>query len=104
MRLAARVDSNQKQIVAQLRALGYHVTLLHQLGRGKPDLLVAGYDWKTGRVSLLLVELKSSPSEGLTPDEQDWHTGFRETFVTSDLPLIVASSLYEIIDWFRAID
>lgn len=42
MRRAARVDANQAEIVAALRAAGATVQPLHQVGQGCPDLLV-GY-------------------------------------------------------------
>ena len=53
MRLNARVDSNQAEIVAALRARGWTVLHLHTLGRGAPDLCVG-----TSRGNVLL-EVKS---------------------------------------------
>ena len=41
MRHTAKVDSNQKDLVKQLRDLGAEVQHLHQLGGGVPDILVA---------------------------------------------------------------
>lgn len=40
MRRAAKVDVNQAEIVAALRAVGASVELLHRVGGGCPDLLV----------------------------------------------------------------
>jgi hypothetical protein len=107
MRLAAKVDKNQKGIVKALRLLGYHVTLLHRLGKGVPDILVAGYSFRYGVVALLLVELKTEEGE-LTEAEKKWHEEFRASFLArigetppdDDLPLLVASTLEEILDWF----
>lgn len=41
MRIRARVDDNQKQIVDELRKRGFAVLHLHMVGRGCPDLLVS---------------------------------------------------------------
>ena len=62
MRLKARVDKNQTEIVMALRAAGAKVLLLHQKGQGCPDLLV-GF-----RGRLLLMEVKSKGGR-LTTDE-----------------------------------
>ena len=53
MRLRARVDTNQKEIVTELRKRGFEVIHLHKEGKGVPDLLVSssGEMW--------LVEVKS---------------------------------------------
>jgi hypothetical protein len=40
MRIRAKVDTNQKSIVAALRKCGFQVAHLHQLGKGVPDILV----------------------------------------------------------------
>lgn len=40
MRVRARVDKNQVEIVNALRKAGRTVRCLHQLGNGAPDLLV----------------------------------------------------------------
>lgn len=41
MRYAARVDKNQAEIVAALKAVGWSVELTHRLGDDFPDLIVA---------------------------------------------------------------
>lgn len=75
MRQRARIDANQKDIVAALRAIGCDVLHLHQIGKGAPDVLV-GY-----RGKCLLLELKdgSKPkaAQKLTPDEQRFHDSWR---------------------------
>jgi hypothetical protein len=37
---AKRVDANQKQIVKELRDIGYSVMVMSDLGHGKPDVCV----------------------------------------------------------------
>ena len=70
MRRAAKIDANQAAVVKALRAAGYTVTSLAQLGKGVPDLLVG----KGGMNFLLEVKDGSlSPSRRcLTADECDW--------------------------------
>ena len=71
MRRAARVDANQAQITAALRAAGATVQPLHMVGRGCPDLMV-GF---LGVNYLLEVKDGSKPpsKQRLTEDEQQWH-------------------------------
>lgn len=84
MRYRARIDSNQTEIVKELRNLGYSVLCLHTVGKGCPDLLVG----KNG--VNYLIELKSSAKAKLTPDE-------KEFFENWTGHAIVASSVEEII-------
>ena len=88
MRRSARTDLNHAAIVGELRQLGCSVVSLASMGHGVPDLLVA----IPGRS--LLVEIKSSRKEKLTPDEKIFH----DTYLG---PLIVAISSEEIIDELR---
>lgn len=71
MRRAARVDRNQKEIVAYLRKRGATVQPLHTVGRGCPDLLVG----HGGKNYLLEVKDGEKPksAQKLTPDEDAWH-------------------------------
>lgn len=75
MRLKARVDANQGEIVNALRKIGCSVQHLHQLGKGVPDILVGVNNLN------LLYELKDgskSPSDRrLTTDEITWHDEWR---------------------------
>lgn len=69
---AAKIDSNQPEVVKVLRSLGVTVQHLHAVGAGCPDLLcaVSGHNF--------LVEVKDGskvPSaQKLTPDQVEWHT------------------------------
>lgn len=71
MRTRAKVDSNQKEVVAVLRKFGASVEHLHTLGKGAPDILV-GFRNKN-----YLFEIKdgSKPpsAQQLTEDEKLWH-------------------------------
>lgn len=77
MRRAAKVDANQAEIVAALRAVGATVQPLHAVGQGCPDLLV-GY---RGINFLLEVKDGEKPPSArkLTPDQVSWHDTWRGT-------------------------
>ena len=65
---ARRVDDNQNEIVAALRACGATVRIINQ-GGGIPDLLV-GY-----RGNTILIEVKDGakvPAEWLWQNNPDW--------------------------------
>lgn len=74
-RYAAKVDRNQAEIVAALRAVGATVQPLHTVGAGCPDLLV-GFrgrnilievkDWKAGKAD-----------RELNAVQKDWHAGWK---------------------------
>ena len=57
MRQAARVDASQPMIISALRKIGASVLLLHQVGRGVPDLLV-WHRTLAGVGRYLLMEIK----------------------------------------------
>jgi Holliday junction resolvase len=67
---AARVDRNQREIVAALRKAGASVQHLHGVGKGCPDLLV-GYMSRN-----YLMEVKG-PKGTLTSDQVEWHESWR---------------------------
>ena len=69
--VVARVDANQKEIVAELRKLGASAVAIHEIGRGCPDLLVG----TLGINYLLEVKDGTKPPSRrrLTPDEAKWH-------------------------------
>jgi len=66
-----RVDSNQVQIVKELRRLGMEVEHLHSVGKGCPDILV-GYKGKN-----VLLEIKKDDKAKLTPDQVLWHHSWK---------------------------
>lgn len=66
-RRAAKIDTNQKDIVAALRKIGAVVRYLSQ-GEGLPDLLV-GY-----RAQTFLIEVKNKDGfNRMTPGQKDFH-------------------------------
>lgn len=79
MKRAAKVDANQKQIVAGLRKAGCSVLILSQVGKGCPDIAV-GFGGFT-----ILMEIKDGsrpPSERrLTDDEQKFFSKWKGSAV-----------------------
>lgn len=69
-RTAAKVDANQKEIVAALRRIGATVQCLHMVGHGCPDLLVG---WHGENI---LMEVKMTGGD-MTPDELKWHAAWQ---------------------------
>lgn len=63
MAFAKKVDKNQKDVVKALRDNGADVYLLHMVGSGIPDLLVA-YEGHT-----ILIEVKDGIDKQLTPQQ-----------------------------------
>ena len=74
-RRASKVDRNQAEIVAALRAVGASVQPLHAVGQGCPDLAV-GF---RGAVYFLEVKDGSLPPSArkLTPAQIEWHRDWR---------------------------
>lgn len=70
-RRAAKVDANQAQIVSALRAAGCSVLLLHRVGEGCPDTLVAYH----GRMCLMEIKDGSKPPSArkLTKAQEKFH-------------------------------
>jgi len=69
-RRAAKVDANQPEIVAYLRAHGFSVEHLHMVGEGCPDIMV-------GRDEVnYLIEIKV-PGEKLNERQVKWHGKWR---------------------------
>ncbi len=69
-RRAAKVDANQSEIVAALRAVGASVAPAHTMGGGFPDLVV-GHKGVT-----YLLEVKTAKGK-LTKDQRAWHPAWR---------------------------
>jgi hypothetical protein len=63
MSFAKKVDKNQAAVVKALRDNGADVHLLHMVGRGIPDLLVA-YEGHT-----ILIEVKDGAHKVFTPEQ-----------------------------------
>jgi hypothetical protein len=84
VRRAAKVDANQREVVAALRSAGATVQLLHAVGDGCPDLLV-GY---RGGNYLLEVKDGSKPpsAQKLTPQQEIWHQDWRGHRVVVNSP------------------
>jgi hypothetical protein len=84
VRRAAKVDANQREVVAALRGAGASVQLLHAVGEGCPDLLV-GYK---GLNMLLEVKDGSKPpsAQKLTPQQEIWHRDWRGHAVVVNSP------------------
>jgi hypothetical protein len=96
LRRAARVDSNQKQIVRELRAMGFQVDIVSQLKR-LYDLVVTGrYDRgvRVGEIRTVRIEVKM-PGEDLTIAEKEYHdrNAYPET-------LLIAYCTDDILQWF----
>jgi hypothetical protein len=68
-RYAAKVDDNQSIIVDALRKAGYHVTLLHKVGEGVPDLIAS----KPWIMRFLEVKVKKGK---LTPSQVKFHANW----------------------------
>ena len=71
MRVAAKVDANQPEIVHALEQVGATVLYLHQLGKGAPDIAVG---W-CGRNYLFEIKDGTKPPSKrlLTIYEERWH-------------------------------
>lgn len=82
---AAKVDANQKDIVAALRKAGAKVYVSSSFGRGFPDLIV-GYQ---GQWVLLEIKDGAKPpsAQKLTKDQEKFHAEF------AGLPLFVVNSI-----------
>ena len=89
MRRAARVDSNQTEVVAALRKIGASVTPIHTVGNGCPDLAV-GF---RGRTVLFEVKDPKQPpnKRRLTDDEAIWFGNWKgEAYVVETIEQAIA--------------
>jgi Holliday junction resolvase len=71
MSFAKKVDKNQASVVKALRDNGADVYLLHMVGSGIPDLLVA-YEGHT-----ILIEVKDGADKKFTPDQLKFIAGWK---------------------------
>jgi hypothetical protein len=97
MRMAAKVDHNQKEIITAFRKFGCSVLPLHTIGQGCPDLLVSKSHHKT-----ILVEVKdgSKPPSArvLTKDQEKFHSVWRGAIrIVKDLGDVIAT-----VKWLEA--
>lgn len=89
MRRAAKVDSNQPEIIEALRKAGASVQPLHAVGGGCPDILV-GF---RGRNFAMEVKDGSLPPSArrLTEMQADWHLLWRgQVAVVKSVPEALA--------------
>lgn len=80
MRRAAKVDDNQKEIVAALRAAGCGVLDLSAVGKGCPDLLVHPPAYPDCRMAVLMEikdGAKSASRRKLTPAQVKFHAEWK---------------------------
>lgn len=85
---ARKVDQNQKEVVTHLRAAGFDVEHLYEVGRGVPDLLL-GFMEMT-----FLLEVKR-PGGKLNPGQQLWHRFWRGQVTVADS---ATAALADILD------
>lgn len=71
MAYAKKVDKNQNDVVKALRKMGADVFLLHMVGGGIPDLMVA-YAGQT-----ILIEVKDGDDKKLTPQQLTLFAGWK---------------------------
>ena len=76
MRIAAKIDANQPEIVKALRKIGCTVEILSAVGKGCPDIIV-GYNMHSGIKCNVFFEIKDGAkpksARKLTPDQVKWH-------------------------------
>jgi hypothetical protein len=78
MRRKAKTDSNQKDIVAALRAAGCGVIDLSAVGKGVPDLLVHPPTFPDCRMAVLMeVKNKQGRGDKLTPAQVKFHAEWK---------------------------
>lgn len=79
MRRAAKIDSNQIQVVSALRAAGASIQSLSAVGKGVPDLLCK----YQGTFYLIEVKDGQKPPSArkLTPDQVKWHEKWKCAFL-----------------------
>ena len=88
MRRAARVDSNQAEIVKAFRKLGCSVLSMAALGKGAPDLLIG---WGGICIAVEVKDGSKPPSaRELTEDQRDfWETWRGGVRLVPDLEAVV---------------
>lgn len=79
MRLRARIDSNQPEIVKGLRDTGHSVAVTSAVGKGFPDIIVG----RNGHTLPMEIKDESKPpsKRKLTKDERRWFEGWKGSAV-----------------------
>jgi len=81
---AAKVDDNQRAVVAALRGVGATVMHLHRVGMGCPDLCVG---WRGVNYLIEVKDGDKPPSaQKLTPMQREWHDGWKGRAVVVNSP------------------
>lgn len=71
MRIAAKIDANQPEIVKALRKIGCTVEVLSAVGKGCPDIIVG---FRNINVFMEIKDgTKPKSARKLTPDQVVWH-------------------------------
>lgn len=88
---ARKVDSNQEQIVKDLRKCGFTVAVTSGIGEGYPDLTVS----KDNKTRLVEVKDPSKPpsQRRLTEDQEKFHAAWQDT-------IIIALTTEDVINQF----
>ena len=91
MRLAAKIDDNQRNIVATLRRAGCEVMSMAAIGNGCPDLLI----FRAGVVYMLEIKdgEKTASRRKLTPHQELFHKRWPVKVVTSEAEALRAVGL-----------
>lgn len=81
---AAKVDDNQRAVVAALRGVGATVMHLHRVGMGCPDLCVG---WRGVNYLIEVKDGGKAPSaQKLTPMQEDWHGAWKGQAIVVNSP------------------
>ena len=94
MRYASKVDSNQAQIVYELRKLGFDVDIVSR-EKKLYDVVVSGVPVWAYKPVAVRVEIKASEKEPLTTDEAEYWQAQRH-----GENLIRAHCTEEVLRWF----
>lgn len=98
MRIAARIDLNQPEIVRELRDLGFDVDHVHTI-KGFCDIIVSGIaTWSNGEAVGLRVEIKNGKKAKLTPDEVKYWKNQKHR------NLIIARCTEDVLKWFGRLE
>lgn len=81
---AAKVDDNQRAVVAALRGVGATVMHLHRVGMGCPDLCVG---WRGVNYLIEVKDGGKAPSaQKLTLMQEEWHGAWKGQAIVVNSP------------------